>query len=126
MKSEVKFYIHLAVIIIVLLSSFLWAGYSLWAEINCFKENGWFARSGAIIVGAAIFSSLITRPFVYDFTFPNLLNSYKHITGKAELEEKHWAAKINLFSILGHIELIAAISGTIIWAYGDFWLKPCF
>ena len=123
--SEKKFNSHLGLILFILIGATFWVGHSAWQEINCNVSNGWFSRSGAILVAAAIFSSLITRPFVYDHTFPNLVNILDHGVGRAELEEEHWAKKVGLFKILAILELVLAIAGTIIWAYGDLWFSKC-
>jgi len=123
--SEIKFNIHLGVIFFILIGAISWSIYSAWQEINCYVCNGWFSRSGAILAGAAIFSGLITRPFVYDHTFTNLVNVIDHQMGRAELEDDHWAKKLKLFEILIVLELVFAISGTIIWAYGDLWFSKC-
>ena len=123
--SEKNFYIHLGIILIVLIGAISWVICSASQELNGHANSGWFSRSGAILAWAAIFSSLVTRPFIYDFTFPNIVNTFDHAMGCAELEEKHWAEKIGLFKILAILELILAIAGTIIWSYADCWLSGC-
>jgi len=67
-------------------------------------------------------SSIATRPFVYDHTFPNLLNHYESAIGRSDLEPEHWVLRFGVFKFLCWLELALAIFGTLIWAYGDVWV----
>jgi Zn-dependent membrane protease YugP len=123
--SELKLNTHLGVILFVLAGAIAWSSLSAWQELNCHMPTGWFSRSGAILAGAAIFFNLVTKPFVYDNASPDLVNIYEHKLGRADLKEDHWAKKAKAFEILIVLELIFAVTGTVIWAYGDLWFSTC-
>jgi len=122
MKSDKKLYFHLSSLIIALFCATVWVILSFLAVKSGHQCADWFSRSGAILVVVAVLSSVATRPYVYDHTFPNLVNTYNHALGREELEREHWASRFNIFKILSYLELFLAISGTLIWSYGDIWL----
>lgn len=112
-----KLFIHLLVPVILLITSLIWSYYSWYQEVEGLKDSGWFARSGAILVIFSIWSSLITRPFVYDHTFPNLVAIFD-----GEDVKDHWIKEFKILGILQLVEIGLAIIGTVIWAYGDLWI----
>ena len=94
-------------------------------ELSCHKCNGWFSRSGAILVIASIWSALITRPHVTNAEGLDFAALWRSKVDDTEPPKQHWSAEFGLSNKLIAVELLLAIVGTVIWAYGDLWLPRC-
>ena len=115
----------LGTISIILCLAIIWVLASLYQELSCLKSSGWFSRSGAILVIASIWSGLITRPQVKSAEAPDLAGYYRSKVDGTEPPGQHWTAVLGISNKLISVEVLLAITGTIIWAYGDLWLPKC-
>lgn len=121
-----KMLVHLIIAAILLAVAVTWVLNSLCAEISCIRANGWFARSGAVLILATIWSGLLTRPLAVDESCPDFVNILEHgLDDNVPLKEAHWTVRYRVPQILLVIELILGFAGTLIWAYGDLWLQRC-
>ena len=116
---------NLGIISVILCLAIIWVLASFFQELSCHKSNGWFARSGAILVIASIWSALITRPHVKNAEGLDLAAYYRSKVDDTEPPIQHWTAVFGMSSKLIAVELLLAIMGTVIWAYGDLWLPTC-
>jgi len=125
MSESLKLNINLFIVVALLSSAVFWVILSFYQELNCIKTNGWFARSGAVLVLASLWSGFITSPHVRNTELPDFASRYRAARADTEPPDSHWTAKVGLSKILLAIELVLALSGTLIWAYGDLWLSSC-
>ena len=116
---------HLTIALVILLLSIAWLALSYYLESTCSKGNGWFAKSGAILVLGSLWSALLTRPTIEDAEVPDYLNSYNNIVRDEPLKKEHWTVKYSMSNKLVYAELLLGTVGTLVWAYGDTWLPRC-
>jgi len=121
-KTMSKFNFHLFLIFLIILLGISWF-------LKCFvdvrylgEDPAWFARSGAILVCAAFFSALITRPITEEKASPDLVNIYQSALGKEKPKKPHWSNKFRIVQLLVVLELFIGLIGTVVWAYGDLWV----
>ena len=122
--DEKKLVKHIKFAALVLLASFIWSAISLALELSGQKSTGWFSKSGAILVVAALWLGQITRSIVEAHTVPDFVKKFElGLSDASEIKpEEHWALKYKVANKLLVIELIFTFLGTIIWAYSDTWL----
>lgn len=125
MSTEESLKSSLLGVVLILCLAVFWVLVSLVQEYTCLQSKGWFARSGAILVLASLWSGLITRRKVENAEAPDLLGNYESARYDTVPPKLHWASMFGVSSKLLGVELFLAFSGTVIWAYGDLWLPRC-
>ena len=76
-------------------------------RVNAFGIEAWFARTGALLVGFAIVANFVDASFGFFSGFSK--NTLGGVFGEGISKSLFW------------IETTVAVSGTLIWAFGDLW-----
>ena len=108
---------------------------SIICDVQSVKDTTWFARSGSIVVLLAAIVEYRISSFVYEDVDQAAQDTAKKraimpavsdnplVDGlvKARLTIKPEPTKSR--SLLSIISLILIVTGTVIWGYGDIWIK---
>lgn len=115
--NDKKLICKLVLVGLLLIGATIWFILSFMNECKYLQCEGWFARSGAILVLAAIWSSLLTRSMTHDL--------YEYRLTIAPSAKSHWADTYKIPLILLCFEFLLGSIGTLVWAYGDLWMSLC-
>ena len=102
-------------------AAIIWMVISGVLDLNCVGGGGWFNRSGAILVIAALIYEKVAKPYLRDKLIPTLKLSYGPTKIEPEKERK-WRLGHKILGWFVKVELFCVLLGTVIWAYGDLWI----
>ena len=123
-ELENQIYASLLALFAITMGAVLWVLKSFFEVKYGIACADWFSRSGAVLVIASVLSTLYIAPHINSLV-PSHLNNVLDaaLYDDVELVPKHWVTRYKVLPILAWVELFLALSGTLIWAYGDIWVK---